>query len=204
MSPWREGDETLAGSLVTEAAVPLSVNVAVIDARRRVLLTRREDFEVWCLPGGAVDPGESLAEAAIREVREETGLDVELSRLVGLYSRPRLGGYHTLALFAAEQMSGSLRPDPVEVIELAWFGEGELPADLLWGQRERLDDALAGTGGSIVRTTDYVRPEYWPTRRDALYEQRDASGLSRLEYYRQFVQRLGQWTSRVEVRGRVD
>jgi ADP-ribose pyrophosphatase YjhB (NUDIX family) len=59
-------------------AFPLAVNVAVIDGDR-VLLTRREDFEVWCLPGGTVDEGESLAEAATREVREETGLDVRLA-----------------------------------------------------------------------------------------------------------------------------
>jgi ADP-ribose pyrophosphatase YjhB (NUDIX family) len=59
--------------------INLGVNVAVIEDGR-VLLTQREDFPVWCLPGGGVDPGESLAQAAVREVREETGLEVELER----------------------------------------------------------------------------------------------------------------------------
>ncbi|MEP6984348.1 MAG: NUDIX domain-containing protein, partial [Chloroflexota bacterium] len=52
----------------------------------RVLLTRRTDNGRWCLPGGAMEAGESLAETCIREVREETGLEVRILRLVGIYS----------------------------------------------------------------------------------------------------------------------
>lgn len=147
----------------------LAVNVAVIDARNRVLLTRREDFEVWCLPGGSVEEGESLAAAAVREVYEETGLTVQLTRLVGIYSRPNLGGYHSAALFAAAQSGGSLRVDPQEVVEVEWFAADQLPADLLWGQRERIFDALGGEGGSVVRATDRERPSVWPRDRQEWY-----------------------------------
>jgi ADP-ribose pyrophosphatase YjhB (NUDIX family) len=86
----------------------LGVMVAVLDGGR-VLLTRRHDFPVWCLPGGAIDPGESAAAAAVREVREETGLEVELTRLVGIYSRPRWSpeGNHE-ALYAARVAGGVL------------------------------------------------------------------------------------------------
>jgi 8-oxo-dGTP diphosphatase len=179
----------------------LAVNVAVINGDRRVLLTRREDFEVWCLPGGAVDSGESLAHAAIREVAEETGLDVRLTRLVGLYSRPNLGGYHTLALFAAVPVGGTLRPDPREVIDANWFATEELPEDLLWGQRERIADVASGYGGSVVRATYRERPDIWPPSRREHYEARDRSGLSRTSFYRRLMGVLGAENSSVEVLG---
>ncbi|SRR6266704_1975788 len=62
--------------------------VVVIDAGR-ILLVQREDFKTWGLPGGHVEDGESVAQAAVREVLEETGFEVELTRLVGIYIRPR-------------------------------------------------------------------------------------------------------------------
>ena len=54
----------------------------------RVLLQRRDDNGRWGLPGGSVEPGESVRTAVIREVHEETGLDVEPLRLIGVYSDP--------------------------------------------------------------------------------------------------------------------
>jgi ADP-ribose pyrophosphatase YjhB (NUDIX family) len=54
----------------------------------RILLTRRTDNGRWCLPGGHVDPGESVAEACVREVQEETGLEVVVTRMIGVYSSP--------------------------------------------------------------------------------------------------------------------
>jgi len=71
----------------------LAASIAIID-NGRILLIQREDFRVWGLPGGDVNPGESLAQAAARETREETGLEVALTRLVGMYSL--VGNDHTL------------------------------------------------------------------------------------------------------------
>ena len=183
------------------ASLPLAVNVAVMDADGRVLLTRREDFEVWCLPGGAVDHGESLARAAVREVAEETGLAVRLTRLIGVYSHPNLGDYHTLALFGAVVTGGTLRPDPREVVEARWFSKTEVPDDLLWGQRERLADVFAGYGGSIVRATNRERPETWPLSRHEHYALRDDSGLDRSEFYNRLATALGDAASPIEVDG---
>src|SRR5512143_2130612 len=56
------------------------------DKREKVLLTRRADNGLWCLPGGKMEPGESVEECCRREVVEETGLDVKLKRLIGVYS----------------------------------------------------------------------------------------------------------------------
>lgn len=61
----------------------------VANQEGRILLQRRTDNDLWALPGGTMEIGETLAEAVIREVREETGLDVVPSRIVGIYSDPR-------------------------------------------------------------------------------------------------------------------
>lgn len=161
----------------------LGVNVAVL-RDGKVLLTKREDYEVWCLPGGHVDAGESLARAAIREVSEETGLEVRLTRLVGLYSRPNWQPdmYH-IAVFAAEIIGGELHPDPHEVIDLRFFGRDGLPDQLLLGQRRRILDAFSGAGGSLVRTEAFVWPFDRPLDRLGLYQRRDDSGLPRDEFY---------------------
>jgi ADP-ribose pyrophosphatase YjhB (NUDIX family) len=76
-------DAPAANSLVP------SVNVVVTNDRAEILLIRRSDNDNWALPGGAVDLGESLAEAAVREVKEETGIDCEVTGLVGIYTDPK-------------------------------------------------------------------------------------------------------------------
>ena len=86
----------------------LAVNVAVIQDNK-ILLTQREDFETWILPSGGVEDGESIAQAAIRETKEETGLDVELTGLVGIYSR--LGNMVPVhaVLFTATPVGGEIK-----------------------------------------------------------------------------------------------
>ena len=66
-----------------------SVNVVVSNAAGEVLLIRRSDNDNWAVPGGAIDLGESLVQAAVRETREETGIDCEVTGLVGIYTDPR-------------------------------------------------------------------------------------------------------------------
>jgi ADP-ribose pyrophosphatase YjhB (NUDIX family) len=67
--------------------VPGGVAV-IVDERGRVLLQRRADSGNWSLPGGTMEVGETLEHCVIREVREETGLDVEITGLVGVYTDP--------------------------------------------------------------------------------------------------------------------
>jgi ADP-ribose pyrophosphatase YjhB (NUDIX family) len=66
-----------------------SVNVIVTNDNGDILMIRRTDNDNWAVPGGAIDLGESVAQAAIRETKEETGVDCEITGLVGIYSDPK-------------------------------------------------------------------------------------------------------------------
>ncbi|MFF5391253.1 NUDIX hydrolase [Streptomyces sp. NPDC013012] len=67
----------------------VAASAVVTDGDGRVLLQRRRDNDLWALPGGAMDMNDSLSGTAVREVKEETGLDVEITGLVGTYTDPR-------------------------------------------------------------------------------------------------------------------
>ncbi len=102
---------------------------AVVLASRdgRLVLVRRgiePALGQWSFPSGYVDRGEAVEEAAIREVREETGLEVKLDRLVGLYSRS--GSPVVLAVYSASVVGGTLAPGP-EVQEVGLFHPDEMP-----------------------------------------------------------------------------
>ena len=162
----------------------LAVIVAVIN-EGEVLLTKREDFEVWCLPGGGVEDGESLAEAGIREAKEETGLDVELTRLVGVYSRIG-GGMHDVhaVLYTAKPIGGELKIQPNETIEVAYFPFDQLPNKMLFGHRKRISDAINNTSGVSVRQELRMKDSRIYTRKE-IYQMRDQSGLTRQQFYLQ-------------------
>ncbi len=127
-----------------------SATAILRDARGRVLLARHADRGVWVPPGGAVDPGESPADAAARETWEEVGLVVEPVRVFGVYGG---AGYeilygngdraaYVMTAFECRIVGGALRPDGEEVLEAGWFGPEEvrgLPAPQ-W-VREIFDDA---------------------------------------------------------------
>jgi 8-oxo-dGTP diphosphatase len=125
------------------------VNIAIF-RNEKVLLTKRDDFPIWCLPGGSIDSGETIAQAAIREAFEETGFEVKLTRLVGLYSRPNwiLEGSHGV-LFAAEIAGGDLIKKTKETTDAGFFSPSELPAELIWWHRQRIRDAFSGEIGFV-------------------------------------------------------
>ncbi len=129
------------------------VNVVVI-RDKKVLLTLRSDFPVWCLPGGAIEDRESLVEAAQREVFEETGAEIEIEQIVGVYSRPhwRGGGNHEV-VFKGTHVAGDLVAQDGEAIEIAYFPITQLPDTLLWWHRERIFDAV-GQETAVARTQD--------------------------------------------------
>src|SRR4051794_4517580 len=78
-----------AASLGNCAPFRIGVFALIFDEDQRVLLAHRRDIDWWNLPGGGMEHGETVKEAVCREVREETGLEVEVKYLVGVYSKPQ-------------------------------------------------------------------------------------------------------------------
>lgn len=159
----------------------VGVNVAVIEDEK-ILLSKREDFEVWCLPGGHMDPEESVTQAAVREVFEETGLKVKLTRLVGIYSIPDANAWVNLILsFVGEIVGGSLKCQGGEVLDMAYFSADNVPKKLLWGHRQRILDAFDGLGGGVVWLQNVP---FDPVKnRQELYDLCNDSGVSGLEFW---------------------
>lgn len=160
----------------------LNFGVAVVVMQGdMVLLTQREDFECWCNPGGAIDKGEAIDVAAIREVREETGIDVHLARIIGIISRPHWVLANHIVLFAAEPISEMLRAQKDEVIDLGYFHHQQLPEPMMEEHRDYVAAAYAGRHGCVWESS-MASPSMFADRR-ALYAWRDANFSSRKEAY---------------------
>lgn len=113
------------------ATPKLDVRAAVFDQAGQVLLVRERVDGAWALPGGWADVGESLAEGAVREVREESGYDVVIDRLLGLYERERWGHpplpFFTLKAVLAAHVVGGAPATSSETDEVGWFPRDALP-----------------------------------------------------------------------------
>jgi 8-oxo-dGTP pyrophosphatase MutT (NUDIX family) len=106
---------------------------ALFDFSGRLLLTRRSDNGEWCLPGGRMDPGESAVEACIREVREETGYDVSVTHLIGVYTSPNFivdyengDQVQVVGLSFALQKRATNQSHSAEVLEQGFFSADEV------------------------------------------------------------------------------
>jgi len=136
----------------------VGANVAIFNDAGQVLLTRRQDNGLWCLPGGHMDIGETLEETAVRETQEETGLTVRLERLVGLYASQHPAGTFgdksparaiVVAVFRAHISGGNLALTD-EVTEFGWFAPDHLPQDLIAYHAQRIHDAAGETQTVVI------------------------------------------------------
>jgi 8-oxo-dGTP pyrophosphatase MutT (NUDIX family) len=143
----------LANSLVP------SVNVVVVNDAGEILLIRRSDNGNWAVPGGAIDLGESVAQAAIRETVEESGITCELTGLVGIYSDPRHRILYTSngevrqefsIVLTARPCSGTLTPSD-ESTEVRWAPASDLSGYTMdRSMRIRISDYLRGDPRPVV------------------------------------------------------
>ena len=142
------------------AVLRTSVSAIVFDqARQKVLLTRRSDNGRWCLPGGSMDPGESVKETCVREILEETGLDIQVVRLVGVYTTPDVVVEYSdgnriqpvVFSFEAQIVRGELRLSD-ETTAYGYFAADEIDTiDLMETNEERILDALKNCEAAFVK-----------------------------------------------------
>lgn len=130
-----------------------SVTAAVRHEDGRLLLIHKVDNDFWALPGGAMNMGESVADATVREAEEETGVKVELTGLVGIYTDPG----HVMAYddgevrqefsicFHARVISGEPHHDSTETKAAKWVEPADVASlNVHPSMRRRIEDALAG------------------------------------------------------------
>lgn len=131
MSEYMRGLREKVGTTVIE--IP-TVSVIVFDSSQRVLLVRHAEGNEWTTPGGMIEPYEIPSDAAVRETWEETGLHVELTRIVGVFGGNICSGAYSngdrvswiSTVFEAKRLSGTPRPDGDETLEVRYFHRAEL------------------------------------------------------------------------------
>ena len=138
--------------------VRVGVGVIILDSQGWILLEKRSDCGMWGFPGGRIEPGESIKEAAVREVHEETGITVEITRLLGVYSEPESrivtfsdnGDVVHLVdiLLEAKILFGELTISS-ESEELRFFPSDSLPPDIVPPAVAPFRDFLKGLIGTI-------------------------------------------------------
>lgn len=142
---------------------PDSVQVVVLDPQSRVLLQKREDFRIWSLPGGKIEPGETSETGAVRELQEETGFTVSLDRCVGFYWRPEMPGGGALIQVFVGRIVAKIGEPGWESVAVDWFTWETLPRSVPGWTRAVLTDALLG-GAPVRRIQRLPRWKAWLLR----------------------------------------
>lgn len=139
-------------------SIVVAATAFVVDAQDRVLLIQRTDNGLWAVPGGAQDFGEYIAETAVRETREETGIETEVVGLVGIYTNP----HHVMAYSDGEvrqQFSICLRARPTggelrtssESSRVAWVRQSDLDnLQIHPSMRLRIDHGYKGSAQPYI------------------------------------------------------
>lgn len=137
-----------------QKVIVIYASICIVDDNGRLLWQQRGDFGWWGLPGGVLELDEDLATCAVREAKEETGLDVTLTGLVGVYSSPDYDVSYpngdevqqVTYTFSATVTGGSLRADKSETLDLAWRELDDIPDTAIW-YRHMAEDLTAVRSG---------------------------------------------------------
>lgn len=108
---------------------PPTIPQAVVVHDEQVLLVKRTNPSLWELPGGGMEPGETPTQTVVREVREETGLQVECVELLGRYARQGFRA-HLALVYLCQPVGGNLHPQRREATQVRYFPLDALPRGL--------------------------------------------------------------------------
>lgn len=155
------------GSGVAGYVTPkVAVGAVVGNDQGEILLVQRADTGVWLYPTGWADVGYSASEVAVKEVLEETGMEVEPVRLIAVLDGLRLG-FTSVPLYSlvfhCRVLGGELRRHPLECTDVGWFAEDSLPAPLAGATHWSVPafQAIRGERVDVV----FDRPRHPPWRR---------------------------------------
>ncbi|UOE96384.1 NUDIX domain-containing protein [Alkalihalobacillus sp. LMS39] len=141
-------------------AVKAAVAVIIFNEQKQVLLQKRKDVGLWGIPSGHIEIGETVEQAAIREVKEETNVDITIKKLIGVYSDPDSQRFEypsgevvhfITSCFLAEISGGHLCCNEEESLEIKFFDVDDLPNNLLKMHPQWLKDALAQRELAFIR-----------------------------------------------------
>ncbi|WP_051688441.1 NUDIX hydrolase [Butyrivibrio sp. AE2032] len=135
-----------------DLVMTVGCGVLIENDKGQVLLQKRSDTGEWCVPGGAMEPGETFVEAATRELYEEVGIRVSDLKLFGLYSGtdreihyPNGDVVYSLSvIFITKSYSGEISDSDSEVLEHRFFDRNEIPKDLFTPDARPILDWAAG------------------------------------------------------------
>jgi ADP-ribose pyrophosphatase YjhB (NUDIX family) len=133
----------------------------IVNEDNHVLLCHRNDYDLWNLPGGKVEIWESPWEAVIREVKEETGLDVEISQFLWLYYKPEKDDL--VFQFVCRIVWWEIRLNE-EANQILYFNKDQLPANTSGKQIERIHDYFVGSKKYIMKK------QFWPWSIDTIQQ----------------------------------
>jgi 8-oxo-dGTP pyrophosphatase MutT (NUDIX family) len=142
-----------------QGKIRLGCSAAILNEHGQILLTRRADNGQWCLPGGGVEPGESVAEACEREVFEETGLRVRVRHLVGVYSHSDQlivyadgGRFQIVALHFEVEVTGGELGLSNETTDVGYYTLQDIEGMEMFGRhKERIMDTLENRANAFLR-----------------------------------------------------
>lgn len=137
----------------------------IFNEQNQVLLCHRGDLDLWNLPGGGMESGESPWQAVIREVKEEVGLIVEVERLAGVYAKPDQD--EIVFSFVCRVIEGEPGSSE-EADDVAFFATDRLPRNTIPKQVERIQDGLVQVDHTVLKvqigpsSRDLLQSGHWP------------------------------------------